>query len=126
MKENKGEKMAEEKESAKGAFIEKLLFALLPLLIGCTGYLISALGQLQHDVTILNSKVSLVVTSDNKQASNTGAELAREKLRQDLTESIQRNRDAISENRMHIAIMEDRMKLPKIGGLKPSKEKGEE
>jgi len=30
--------MAEEnKESAKGAFVEKLLFALLPLLIGCTG-----------------------------------------------------------------------------------------
>ena len=29
-------------ENAKGAFIEKLLFALLPLLIGCTGYLISA------------------------------------------------------------------------------------
>jgi len=35
----------ENKESAKGAFIEKLLFALLPLLIGSTGYLISALGQ---------------------------------------------------------------------------------
>ena len=96
-------------ESAKGAFIEKLLFALLPLLIGSTGYLISALGQLQHDVTILNSKVSLVVTSDNKQASNTGAELAREKLRQDLTAAVQANRDAIAENRMHIAIMEEKM-----------------
>ena len=107
--------MADQNE--KGAFIEKLLFALLPLLIGCTGYLISALGQLQHDVTILNSKVSLVVTSDNKQASNTGAELAREKLRQDLTEKIQNNRDAIAENRQHIAIIEDRMKLPKISPL---------
>jgi hypothetical protein len=31
-------------ENQKGAFIEKLLFALLPLLIGCTGYLIQALG----------------------------------------------------------------------------------
>jgi hypothetical protein len=45
--------MAEEnKQNDKGAFIEKLLFALLPLLIGSTGYLISALGALQHDVTI--------------------------------------------------------------------------
>ena len=118
--------MAEQKQNEKGAFIEKLLFALLPLLIGCTGYLISALGQLQHDVTILNSKVSLVVTSDNKQASNTGAELAREKLRQDLTESIQRNRDAIAENRQHIAIIEDRMKLQKIGPLKANSKNGEE
>jgi len=66
----------ENKESAKGAFIEKLLFALLPLLIGSTGYLIQALGSIQHDVTILNQKVSLVVTTDNKQASNSGAELA--------------------------------------------------
>jgi hypothetical protein len=101
--------MAQE-ENAKGAFIEKLLFALLPLLIGCTGYLISALGSLQHDVTILNAKVSLVVTSDNKQASNTGAELAREKLRQDLTEAVQRNRDSIQQNKEHIAILEEKVK----------------
>jgi hypothetical protein len=100
--------MADQNE--KGAFIEKLLFALLPLLIGCTGYLISALGSLQHDVTILNAKVSLVVTSDNKQASNTGAELAREKLRQDLTEAVQRNRDSIQQNKEHIAILEEKVK----------------
>jgi hypothetical protein len=102
--------MAEEtKESAKGAFIEKMLFALLPLLIGCTGYLIQSLGAIQHDVTILNSKVSLVVTSDNKQASNTGAELARERLRQDLGAEIQKNRDSIAENRLHIAILEEKI-----------------
>ena len=103
----------EKQQDTKGAFIEKLLFALLPLLIGSTGYLISALGQLQHDVTILNSKVSLVVTSDNKQASNTGAELAREKLRQDLTAAVQANRDAIAENRLHIAVIEEKMGTPK-------------
>jgi hypothetical protein len=103
--------MAEENQ--KGAFIEKLLFALLPLLIGCTGYLIQALGSLQHDVTILNSKVSLVVTSDNKQASNTGAELAREKLRQDLGIEIQKNRDSIAENRLHIAILEEKVGIAK-------------
>ena len=102
--------MAEQKQSEKGAFVEKLLFALLPLLIMSTGYLISSLSQLQHDVTILNSKVSLVVTSDNKQASNTGAELAREKLRQDLTESIQKNRDTIHENQQKIAILEEKIK----------------
>jgi hypothetical protein len=78
--------MAEEsKESAKGALIEKLTFAVLPLLFTCVVYLMSALSNLSHEVTILNSKISLVVTSDNKQATNTGAELARERLRQDLS-----------------------------------------
>jgi hypothetical protein len=110
--------MADEKESTKSAFIEKLLFALLPLLIGSTGYLISALGAISHDVTILNQKVSLVVTTDNKQASNSGAELAREKLRQDLEKEIQKNRDAIMENRQHIAILEDRAGVKKISPLK--------
>ena len=113
----------ESKESAKGAFIEKLLFALLPLLIGCTGYLIQALGSIRHDVTILNSKVSLVVTSDNKQASNTGAELAREKLRQDLGAEIQKNRDSIAENRLHIAILEEKIGVSKK--IKPLKQGGE-
>ena len=107
--------MAEENQ--KGAFVEKLLFALLPLLIGCTGYLIQALGSIQHDVTILNSKVSLVVTADNKQASNTGAELARERLRQDLGIEIQKNRDSIAENRLHIAILEDRLGMAKIKAI---------
>ena len=110
------EKTAEQAHE-KGAFIEKLLFALLPLLVGSVGYLIQALGSIQHDVTILNQKVSLVVTTDNKQASNSGAELAREKLRQDLEKEIQHNRDAIMENRTHIAIMEDRMGVKKIGPI---------
>jgi hypothetical protein len=101
--------MAQE-ENAKGAFIEKLLFALLPLIIAGVGYLLSAVGTLAHQVTILESKMSLVVTSDNKQASNTGAELARERLRQDLTEAIQRNRDSIQQNREMIAIHEEKIK----------------
>jgi hypothetical protein len=112
----------ENKSDQKGAFIEKLLFALLPLLIGSTGYLISALGAIQHDVTILNQKVSLVVTTDNKQASNSGAELAREKLRQDLEKEIQKNRDAIMENRQHIAILEDRQ-VTTLKKIKPLAEK---
>ena len=100
--------MAEQTE--KGAFIEKLLFAILPLIIAGVGYLLSEVSKLGTQVTILESKVSLVVTQDNKQASNTGAELAREKLRQDLTEAIQRNRDSIQQNKEHIAILEEKLK----------------
>ena len=101
--------MADENESAKGALIEKLTFAVLPLLFSCVVYLMSALSNLSHEVTILNSKISLVVTSDNKQASNTGAELARERLRQDLATEIQKNRDDIQYNRQKIAVIESKM-----------------
>lgn len=102
--------MAEEsKDSAKGALIEKLTFAVLPLLFTCVVYLMSALSNLSHEVTILNSKISLVVTSDNKQATNTGAELARERLRQDLSLEIQKNRDDIQYNRQKIAIIETKL-----------------
>jgi len=93
---------------SKSALIEKITFALLPLLFSCVVYLMSALSNLAHEVTILNSKISLVVTSDNRQAVNSGAELAREKLRQDLEKEIQKNRDDIQINRMHIAILEEK------------------
>jgi hypothetical protein len=96
-------------ESAKGALIEKITFAILPLLFSCVVYLMSSLSNLSHEVTILNSKISLVVTSDNKQSVNTGAELARERLRQDLSAEIQKNRDDIQYNRQKIAIIESKM-----------------
>jgi hypothetical protein len=96
-------------ESAKGALIEKITFAILPLLFSCVVYLMASLSNLSHEVTVLNSKISLVVTSDNKQATNTGAELARERLRQDLSAEIQKNRDDIQYNRQKIAIIESKM-----------------
>jgi hypothetical protein len=109
--------MAQE-ENAKGMFIEKLLFALLPLIIAGVGYLLSAVGTLAHQVTILEGKMSLAVTSDNKQAANTGAELARERLRQDLTEAIQRNRDSIQQNRETISIHEEKIRQLQKQGAK--------
>jgi hypothetical protein len=99
-----------EEAHAKGQLIEKLTFALLPLLFTCVVYLMSALQNLSHDVTILNGKISLVVTSDNKQANNTGAELAREKLRQDLEKEIQANRDMIHINRERIVVLEEKLR----------------
>jgi hypothetical protein len=85
----------------------------LPILFSCVIYLMSSLASISHEVTVLRQQVSLVVTSDNKQATNTGAELAREKLRQDLEKEIQHNRDMILENRTSIAVITER-----IGALK--------
>lgn len=100
-------------ESSRSALVEKTAFAVLPILFSCVVYLMSSLSSLSKEVTILKQQVSLVVTSDNKQATNTGAELAREKLRQDLEKEIQHNRDMIFENRQTIAVITER-----IGTLK--------
>jgi len=99
-----------EKLEAKSQLIEKVAFALLPILFTCVVYLMSALDKLTHDVTVLNAKISLVVTSDNKQAPNSGAELAREKLRQDLEKEIQSNRELIHVNKERIIILEQKVK----------------
>jgi len=99
-----------EEFKAKHELIEKAAFAVLPIMFTCVVYLMSALNTLNHEVTVLNNKISLVVTSDNKQASNTGAELAREKLRQDLEKEIQKNRDDIAHNRQDIAVIHERLK----------------
>jgi len=87
-----------------------MAFAILPILFTCVVYLMTALDKLTHDVTVLNAKISLVVTSDNKQAVNSGAELAREKLRQDLEKEIQANRDLIHVNKERIIVLEQKVK----------------
>jgi cell division protein FtsX len=88
---------------AKGALIEKVTFAVLPIMFTCVVYLMNALSNANHQLTILEGKMQLVVTSDNKQAPNMGAELAREKLRQDL---MQANTDAVSRAAANRAIID--------------------
>jgi len=102
--------MSAEEAHAKSALIEKVAFAVLPMLFACVVYLMTTLSSLNQEVTVLNGKVSLVVTSDNKQATNSAAELAREKLRQDLEREIQDNRNLIMDNKREIAIIEQTLR----------------
>jgi len=88
---------------AKGALIEKVTFAVLPIMFACVVYLMNALSSVHTQLTILESKMQLVVTSDNKQAPNMGAELAREKLRQDF---MQQNTEALSRSGANKAVLD--------------------
>ena len=88
---------------AKGALIEKVTFAVLPIMFACVVYLMNALSHVNTQLTILESKMQLVVTSDNKQAPNMGAELAREKLRQDF---MQANTEALARSGANKAVLE--------------------
>jgi len=89
--------------ASKGALIEKVTFAVLPIMFACVVYLMNALSSVHTQLTILESKMQLVVTSDNKQAPNMGAELAREKLRQDF---MQGNTDALSRSAANKAVLD--------------------
>jgi len=88
---------------AKGALIEKVTFAVLPIMFACVVYLMNALSHVNTQLTILESKMQLVVTSDNKQAPNMGAELAREKLRQDF---MQQNTEALARSGANKAVLD--------------------
>ena len=90
-------------------FIKNGLLALLPILSSGVIYAVTVISTMQGEIQDLRSKVSLVVTDDNKQAVNTGSELAREKLRQDLVLLIEENEEEIAVNRQSIAVLEERI-----------------
>ena len=103
---DKGLDQIKEKMAAgesKSALIEKVTFAVLPIMFTCVVYLMNQLSALSHQITILESKIQLVVTSDNKQAPNMGSELARERLRQDF---MQANTEALSRSANNKGILD--------------------
>jgi hypothetical protein len=75
-----------EKETQKGALIEKITFAILPFLFSGLVYLLSALNDVRENINTLENKISVVVTPENAPRPNAVSELAREKLRQDFME----------------------------------------
>jgi len=89
--------------------LEKVIFAALPILISAVVYVGSSMTSMQTEIVNLRAKVSLVVTDSNEQATNTGAELAREKLKEELKLLIDENKDAIAVNRQTIAVLEQRI-----------------
>jgi peptidoglycan hydrolase CwlO-like protein len=71
----------------------------------------NALSTLQSNVNTLQSKVQIVVSADNKQVTNLDAALAREKLRQDLLDSVQEINSRASSNKARIDVLERRIDI---------------
>ena len=59
-------------ENAKSALVEKIVFAAVPILFSCVVYLLSALSTASQQITILQSKMSIVVTAENKPVAPPG------------------------------------------------------
>jgi oligoribonuclease (3'-5' exoribonuclease) len=90
---------------------QKIIFAIIPILFTCVVYLMNALSTLQSNVNTLQAKVQIVVSADNKQVTNLDAALAREKLRQDLLDSVQEINSRAGTNRARIDVLEKRIDI---------------
>jgi hypothetical protein len=94
-----------------GEIGQKIIFAIIPILFTCVVYLMNALSTLQSNVNTLQAKVQIVVSADNKQVTNLDAALAREKLRQDLLDSVQEINARASQNKARIDVLEKRLDI---------------
>ena len=94
-----------------GEIGQKIIFAIIPILFTCVVYLMNALSTLQSNVNTLQAKVQIVVSADNKQVTNLDAALAREKLLQDLLDSVQEINGRASQNRARIDVLERRLDI---------------
>jgi hypothetical protein len=78
---NKGDFMS---ETTKAELIEKITFAIIPIMFSGIVYLVTELSAVNTRLSELDSKIAIVVSPENTPRLNAQGELAREKLRQDL------------------------------------------
>jgi hypothetical protein len=81
--------------ASKGALIEKIVFAGIPILFSCVVYLMTALSTANNEIIQLKSKISIVVNSDNKAIPPQGTTIDMAQIREQLNDKIDRvERDA--------------------------------
>ena len=81
--------------ASKGALIEKVVFAAIPILFSCVVYLMTALSTANNEITILKSRVAVVVTQDNRAIPPQGTTIDMAQIREHLSNRIEQvERDA--------------------------------
>jgi hypothetical protein len=88
--EEKQEKFAIEMaaSASKGALVEKITFAGIPILFSCVVYLMSALSAANNEIIQLKSKVAVVVNADNKAIPPQGTTIDMAQIRESLSDQI--------------------------------------
>jgi hypothetical protein len=88
--EEKQEKFAIEMaaSASKGALVEKITFAGIPILFSCVVYLMSALSSANNEIIQLKSKVAVVVNADNKAIPPQGTTIDMAQIRESLSDQI--------------------------------------
>jgi len=74
--------------ASKSALVEKIVFAAVPILFSCVVYLFTALSASNHSITVLESKIAVVVNNDNKAIPPQGTTIDMAQIRESLSEKI--------------------------------------
>jgi hypothetical protein len=95
--EEKQEKIALEMaaSASKGALVEKIVFAGIPILFSCVVYLMNNLSAANNEIIQLKSKIAVVVNADNKAIPPQGTTIDMAQIREQLSDKIDKvERDA--------------------------------
>jgi hypothetical protein len=95
--EEKQEKIALEMaaSASKGALVEKIVFAGIPILFSCVVYLMGALSNANNEIIQLKGKIAVVVNADNKAIPPQGTTIDMAQIREQLNDKIDKvERDA--------------------------------
>lgn len=89
---------------AKGQLVEKMLFAAVPIMFSCIVYLLSTLNGLNEKITVLESKISVVVTQENKAIPPQGTTIEMQEIKSEaaLSRAILDKRISIIEYKLDI------------------------
>jgi len=88
--EERNEKIAETlaANQSKGALVEKIVFAGIPILFSCVVYLMTALSTANNEIILLKSKIAVVVNTDNKAIPPQGTTIDMAEIREKLSNRI--------------------------------------
>jgi hypothetical protein len=95
--EEKQEKIALEMaaNASKGALVEKITFAGIPILFSCVVYLMGALSSANNEIIQIKSKIAVVVNAENKAIPPQGTTIDMAQIRENLNDKIDKvERDA--------------------------------
>jgi hypothetical protein len=95
--EEKQTKIAEDMaaSASKGALVEKIVFAAVPILFSCVVYLMTALSNANNEIIMLKGKVAVVVNAENKAIPPQGTTIDMAQIREQLNLKIDKvERDA--------------------------------
>ena len=88
--QEKQEKIALEMaaSASKGALVEKIVFAGIPILFSCVVYLMGSLSTANNEIISLKAKIAVVVNADNKAIPPQGTTIDMAQIREHLSDQI--------------------------------------
>ena len=74
-------------DKGKGDLVEKLVFILFPVCVSAIGWLLTQVNDLSDKVTVLENKIAIVVSVENKAIPVQGTTIELEQLRANATQA---------------------------------------